>query len=774
MAQNKAEYTISGYITEKGSAENLLGVTVKVEGTNFGAVSNTYGFYSLTLPEGEYTLSYYFIGFTVVQKKVILSQNLRIDVPLAEAEGVFNEVVVKGKTNQPKVADDSRMSVIDLPIKQIKSIPTLLGEKDVLKTIQLMPGVQSGNEGQSGFYVRGGSPDQNLIILDDAIVYNASHLFGFFSLFNGDALRSVELTKGGFPARYGGRLSSVLDMNMKEGNMERYTGEVGIGLISSRAVFEGPIPKIKKKGSFLISARRTYIDALIQPIILAESDGEFLAGYFFYDLNAKLNIQLTDKDRIYGSGYFGRDKFYSRTTPLSGEKSSASIGWGNATGTLRWNRQVNEKMFLNTSFVFSNYALGLKAKFEEDEEDFSMVFGSTINDFSLKSDLDYYYNPNHRIKMGFITTQHRFKPNALVIKASALPEDIDTKNRVNAQESGVYIEDDFKKGKRLRGNVGMRISHFYESSHYLNFEPRVSIAYKLNSSLSAKISYATMNQYIHLLANTGAGLPTDLWVPSTSRVKPQKSRQIAGGLAKDFVDQGLSLTLEGYFKQMDDLLGYREGASFMALELEGNQLTAQDWQDNVTSGEGWSYGTEVFLQKKTGDFSGWAGYTLSWTYNQFDELNNGKKFHPRYDRRHDVSVVGIYEINDHIKLSAVWVYGTGNALTVPTAVTNLASVNGFLNQFRTAYYYGDKNTFRMNAYHRMDFGIQFSREKPKGVRVIDFSVYNAYNRANPFYYEVANRSVQNPQTGFYDNETYLRQISLFPIIPSISYSFKFN
>ncbi|MBR9859763.1 TonB-dependent receptor [bacterium] len=769
------QYTISGTITEAGSRELLPGVSIYEADLKIGTTTNKYGFYSLTLPAGEYRIIYSFIGYKVDTLMINLNADTTYNASLGDAPNAIGEVkvVAARKVEESKKV---QMSSIDIPIQQIKDIPTFLGEKDVLKTIQLMPGVQSGSEGQSGIYVRGGGPDQNLIILDDAVVYNASHLFGFFSLFNGDALKSVELIKGGFPARYGGRLSSVIDMSMKEGNREKYTGELGIGIISSRGVFEGPIPGLKGKGSFVIAARRTYIDILAQPLIFAASGGETF-GYFFHDFNAKLNYDLSEKDRLYLSGYFGKDKFYYRYS-FDDLTEKGNLGWGNYTTTLRWNRLMNKKMFSNTSFVLSKFDLGINAETETDDDVFELNFGSSIRDLTLKYDLDYFHSPQHSIKTGAVVTYHQFNPNAVVIKGTDFPT-IEGDNITNAFESGIYIEDTYKPIDVWKINGGLRISHFYQGEvNYINPEPRLSMAYLLTNSFSLKASYAMMNQYIHLLSNTGLGLPTDLWVPTTNRVKPQRSQQVAIGVAKDIAKGNFSITLEAYYKTMNNILGYKEGSSFLAPEFDGNGVSFGDWQDKVTAGEGESYGAELFIQKKYGAFSGWIGYTLSWTTLQYDDLNNGKPFYAKYDRRHDISLVGIYKISDRVKISGVWVYGTGNAISLATTTSKGVAYQEYFGSnildYRSVYNYGEKNSHRMRAYHRLDLGLQLSKTTAKGnERTFEFSVYNAYSRSNPFFYmAIVDDPDDNWQTD--NSERNLYQISLFPILPSISWSLKFN
>ncbi|MGB1037284.1 MAG: TonB-dependent receptor [Bacteroidia bacterium] len=776
-ASGQTTYTLSGYVKEQGSKELLLGVTVYTSDKSAGTVSNNFGYYAMQLPAGTHTVLYSFVGYGTVEKTVTIDADKVVNVELSSTQKEIGEVVIKGSKSYKKVSEEVQMSTIEIPIKTIKDIPALLGEKDVLKVLQLMPGVQSGSEGQSGLYVRGGGPDQNLIILDGATVYNAQHLFGFFSLFNGDALRSVELVKGGFPARYGGRLSSVIDMNMKDGNKEKYTGEVGIGLISSKGVLEGPFAK--GKGSFIVSGRRTYIDALAQPIILAVNNGN-TAGYYFYDLNAKANYEINDKNRVYVSGYFGRDKFYLNNEEKfenQSYKTKVNFGWGNATGTARWNHLFGPKLFSNTSLIYSFYELAIEANEEENNSNvFSLRYGSGIEDFSLKQDFDWYANNKHKVKFGGVITHHTFTPDALVLKDQIFGEDLNRKTKYKSIESGLYIEDELKINRRLKSLYGVRLSTFTSGDKtYVNPEPRAAFSYNIKSDLALKASYATMNQYIHLLSTSGVGLPTDLWVPATEKVKPQNSQQVALGVAKDFEKQNFSLTVEGYYKTMNNIIGYKEGASFLAIQVDGAEgAESVSWEDNITSGQGESYGAEFLVQRKQGKFTGWVGYTLAWTTHQFDDLNDGKRFSARYDRRHDISVVAQYKIKENMTLSATWVYGTGNAITLPLSTYQSSTLGSrsSLEQFdffRPGTEYTDRNDFRMRAYHRADIGLQVSKKKKRGVRTWEFSAYNLYNRRNPFYYTIG------PEKRFdFNSKQVLKQVSLFPLLPSVSWNYKFN
>lgn len=779
-ANSPQKFTISGYVTEKGSKENLPGVYIVVPKLKTGTTTNSYGFFSITLNKDSVELIISGVGYRPKKVNLYLDKDVKLNMEMSTTD--LEEVVITAEKAE-KVSDEVQMSSIDIPVEQIKQIPALLGEKDVLKVIQLMPGVQKGSEGSSGVYVRGGGPDQNLIILDEAVVYNANHLFGFFSVFNGDALKSVELIKGGFPARYGGRLSSVIDLQMKDGNKEKLHGEAGLGLISSRLTLEGPIKK--DKCSFLVSARRTYIDALIYPFLKQDQK----AGYYFYDFNAKLNYVLSDKDRLYLSGYFGKDKFYANSIDKKNNYDSRnSLLWGNITSTLRWNHLFTNRLFSNASLVFTNYRLTIRSTEKYNGDYFTLSYKSNIRDLGFKYNFDFMPVPEHYIRFGANSTWHNFLPQAIVVKSSYEVENFNTNSKpIDTYESGIFFEDDWKMTSKLRANIGFRLSHFSSNSkNYFRPEPRASLRYLINKDLSIKASYAMMNQYLHLLSNTGVGLPTDLWVPATDKTKPQQSQQIAIGAAKDFTDKGFSITVEGYYKWMTNVLSYKEGASFLDIGTN-TDATGKDWQSNVTSGNGLSYGAEFFLQKKLGKFTGWIGYTLSWTWLQFDSLNFGERYPARYDRRHDISVVGMYKLNDHINLAATWVFGTGNAITLPLSTylidhhnigvdnsssgvggggIGLGTGGGYsYNYPYSVSNYGAKNSFRMAPYHRMDIGIQFHKKLKRCERIFELSFYNLYNRKNPFYYFT--------QYDYLQQKTKLMQISLFPILPSVSWSWKF-
>ena len=781
IAQNKKKYTISGYIEDATSGEKLLATTILDTNSRKGTISNTYGFYSITLPEGNVSLLVSYIGYERQIQNINLNKDLKFNINLQPA-ATLKEVTITDKVEN-KIENRTEMSVTQVPIQQMKKIPALLGEVDILKVLQLTPGVQSGGEGTSGLYVRGGGPDQNLILLDGVPVYNASHLFGFFSVFNSDAISNVTLTKGGYPARYGGRLSSVIDITMKEGNNKKFHGEGGVGIIASRLTVEGPI--WKDRTSFIVSGRRTYIDVLAQPFILAQSDGQAAGGYFFYDLNGKINHKINDKNRLYLSAYGGRDKFYVRQSQIDDfEKSTfqAGIGWGNITSALRWNSEISSKLFSNLTLTFTDYNFNVSAEQSTKQlfavppttDEFKLNFTSGIKDFALKWDFDYMPSPNHLVKYGVSAIRHKFSPEAIQLKIKDNQTDsnikINPSPNIFATEAFIYIEDEWKINNRLIANVGLHTSAFWvKNSFYWLPQPRIAVRYLLPYNIALKGSFATMQQYIHLLSNSGVSLPTDLWLPATDKIKPQRSQQIALGLAKTLLNDQFEVSVEAYYKTMDGLIEYKNGASF---------LGSSNWENKVESnGKGWARGVELFIQKKSGKTTGWIGYTLAKTDRQFEgtDINYGKKFPYRYDRRHDISIVVSHEFNKKWQLSSTWVYGTGNAVSFPLELYNGMNTPGgqynfFGGQLQS---FGERNSFRMNAYHRFDVGVSYTKQKKRHQGIWNLSVYNAYNRRNPFFIQVSSQYAQNPATGQVEETRVASQFSLFPIVPSISYSFKF-
>lgn len=757
--------TISGTIKDASNGETLLGVNVIEPIRRLGTTTNTYGFYSITVPAGEIQLAYSYIGYKTQRMTFNASKDTTIHLEMAIAEEMLAEVVL---TAEESIQEKVEMSVIDVPVQQIQKLPALMGEVDVLKTLQLLPGVQSGGEGTSGIYVRGGSPDQNLILLDGVPVYNASHLFGFFSVFNSDAIKNVKLTKGGFPARFGGRLSSVLEIDMKEGNIKDFEGSASIGLISSKLTLEGPIGK-KEKTSYIVSARRTYIDALAQPFIMAFTQGNRF-GYYFGDLNAKINHQINDKDRIFVSAYGGIDRFYVKYDYAdSQEEYSERIGldWGNATTAVRWNRLISSKLFGNLTATFSRYQFSVNSESKNRDiiADTNMYYLelkylSDIRDWGAKYDLEYLPNPNHTIRTGINYTFHHFRPGALVAEEEYQGESTEMEQLfsqpVYSHDAFIYLEDEWEVSPRLKVNYGLHQSLYTSrGATYHQLQPRASARYLLTDEWAFKASYAKMQQYLHLLTSSGSGLPTDIWVSSTDRTPPQNSWQVAVGVSRMLLNDAFEFSVEAYYKEMDNLITYLPGEGFTGSE---------DWEDKVISGGlGTSYGVEWFVQKKKGNTTGWIGYTWSKSDRHFPNtvINNGQPYPFRYDRRHDFSFVLVHKINDHIDLSGTWVYSTGNVVTLYESQYNTPDWN-------TVQHYPSKNNFRLPSYHRMDISLQFHKQKKKGVRTWALSVYNLYNRANPFFV-----MFDNYYNGTWNDKRALVQYSLFPVLPSVSYSFKF-
>jgi hypothetical protein len=785
-AQTPVRHTISGYVSDAESGERLVGATVFDRRSGLGTATNTFGFFSLTLPADSVLLVATYIGFQPQALSFALTSNLTLNLPLSPS-AVLQEVEITADKYE-RIEERSQMSRIDVPIEQIKRVPALLGETDVLKALQLLPGVSGGGEGQSGLYVRGGGPDQNLILLDGVPVYNASHLFGFFSVFNADAVKDVTLVKGGFPARYGGRLSSVIEINMKEGHAEEFHGEGAIGLVASKLTLEGPIQK--GRSSFIVSGRRTYIDVLARPLIknALEADGsKGKTGYYFYDLNAKVNHRFSDKDRLYLSFYTGRDKFYFDITEGDNfgnqneeYRVETGLGWGNVTTALRWNHVLSPKLFANTTLTYSRYNFNTSAgagdRFRTgpnapwEESSYSLQYFSGIDDVAAKIDFDYMPHPDHLIKFGASGIHHTFHPGEFYTRVLSTRDSIDQETTlgqpdVSAAEYGLYVEDDWKATSRLRFNYGLHASGFVlKDQPYYSLQPRVNARFLAGGGWAVKGAFSTMRQYIHLLTNESLGLPTDLWLPTTKRVKPEDSWQAALGVAKTLRGD-FEVSVEAYYKEMKNVIAFKEGGSFFQFN---------DWQDRVTQGQGEGYGLEFFVQKKKGKFSGWVGYTLSWAFRQFDDINLGNRYAYKYDRRHDFEIVGTYQFNPRVRLSATWVYATGNAVTFGTS------------KYRSPDpYYGssiehvdwvvshtpERNNFRYAPYHRFDVGVDFTKQKRRHQRTWSFGAYNAYNRKNPFFLYL--QTDADYVDGQYVEKTKIKQASLFPVIPYVTYSFKF-
>ena len=753
------KHTVSGNITDASNGEDLFGARVIVkELENTGAEANVYGFYSLTLPEGSYTLVYRYSGLEDEIVEINLSKDQTINIKLDASKEVqeIDEVQVRAKKENDNITS-SQMDVTRLDPKEIETIPILFGEQDVMKTMQLTPGIKGAGEGNSGFFVRGGGADQNLILLDESIVYNASHLLGFFSVFNSDALKDVSLYKSGIPAEYGGRASSVMDVRMREGNNQKFGVSGGIGLISSRLTVEGPI--VKDKGAFIVSGRRSYAD-----LFLNLSDDNVLQNttLYFYDLNAKANYKISDRDRVFISGYFGRDEF----------KLGDQFGfdWGNATGTLRWNRIINDKLFSNTSVIYSNFDYAVRIG----SEDEGFGIASNIQDWSLKQDFTYYINSNNTLKFGLNGIHHTFLPGRLETSEGIGFNEIELDNRY-ALELGAYVQNEQKIGNRFSLLYGLRYSGFnhmgdgvafdidddgniigqqsYDSwesiQYWQGLEPRFSASYILAEDKSIKAGYNRIFQYIHQLSNTTTSTPVDSWVPSSNNVAPQIGDQVAIGYYQNFRNNEYQFSVEGYYKWLQNQIDYRPNASLIL----NNEVEAE-----LVYGRGYAYGLEFQLKKTKGDFTGWINYTLSRALRQFDDIDNGAVFPARQDRIHDLNVVLTYKINENWVTSTSFVYYTGDAVTFPTAQYQ---VGGF-----TVPYIQSRNGSRFPDYHRLDLGLTWYGEKKKRFeQSVSFSIYNVYARENAF-------AINFRENDF--GETEAVQTALFRLIPSVTWNFKFN
>jgi hypothetical protein len=752
----QARFTVSGVIKDSANGETLIGATVRLlEVPAGGTVSNTYGFYSITAPAGEYQLQVSYTGYQTLVQSVSLQQNTVLNAEL-KPQTQLNEVVITGRTTNEQVADP-QMGIEKVNMESIKNIPVVFGERDIFKTIQLLPGVKSAGEGNSGFYVRGGSADQNLILLDEANVYNASHLLGFFSTFNSDAIKDVSLYKGGMPAQYGGRLASVLDIRMNEGNKNNYTAEGGVGLIASRLKLEGPIAK--GRGSFMVSGRRTYADLFLK---LAPDTSLRSTQLYFYDLNAKVNYRINDKNVIYASGYFGQD--------VLGLQETFSLDWGNTTATVRWNHIFNSKLFSNTTLIYSDYNYAIENF--DNRNDFRVT--SIINDWNLKQDYHYFVNDNHTVRFGLNVNHHQIKPGSITSSSTSSINESEIEKR-KGLEFAAYASDEMR-WHQLNIIYGLRFSTFsllgpgtfksytpegriassetYTSNksvkNYAFIEPRLSLSFPFSSDKSLKASYTRNTQNLHLLSNSTAALPTDLWVMSSNNIKPQIADQVALGYYQNFGNDRYEFSTEVYYKDMQNQIDYKNAAN-----LRGNA----DVEADLLFGEGRAYGLELFLKKRTGKLNGWIGYTLSRTERRFAEISNGSYFPAKQDRTHDISVVSIYKLPRRWTLSATFVYNTGNAITFPSGKYQLEG--------KTQFYYTERNGYRMPDYHRLDLNATLDAKPGKKFQSSwTFGVYNAYNRQNAYIIEFQD----DPDDA---SRTQAVQTALFGIIPSITWNFKF-
>jgi len=757
--------TVSGSMRDSQNGETLIGANVQAPGLGKGNSSNEYGFYSLTLPEANDSieLRFTYIGYQTKTLKVLPRGTILLDIQLAPAGSLLEEVVIKANGLDEK-RKSTEMSVSTISTRDVKALPALFGETDIIKILQLKPGITPGSEGTTGLFVRGGNNDQNLIVLDEAVVYNANHLFGFFSTFNSDAVKDLKVYKGGFPAQYGGRLSSVIDVRMKEGNNKKLSGTGGIGLISSRLTLEGPIQK--DKSSFIISARRTYADIITEAVNKAnEGDPEFnkIPRYFFYDLNTKVNFTLSPKDRLYLSGYFGRDVFTFKDPSFD-----FRFDWGNTTGSARWNHVFGPTLFANTTFTYSDY----RYKIANELQGFSFSLGSNVMDANTK--VDFYWQPNnsHTVRFGGNITYHDFVTARLKAGSDDGRISFESGREYDGWEYGAFISDEWAFD-RLKLNYGLRLSMWKnDPSFYANIEPRAAANYEVNDRLSLKASYARMNQYVHLLASSGLSLPTDIWYPSTEGVKPEISDQIAVGTSYLLGDQIL-ITWEAWYKWMQNAVDFKDGA-----ELFGNN----ELENELAIGRAYAYSPlELEIEKKDGRLTGWIGYTLAWVRRgDFPEIDNGAYFAPRHDTRHNLSVVALWDMHKwkkrgkdkSLQLTATFVYTSGYSAWLPSGRISLSDFPGAQPQFVVPVY-GPRNTFRYPAYTRTDLGIVYKWKKRNGFENdLTLSLYNATDRRNPYFITIAVETETTP-FGEIPFEIKAKQVSLFPILPSLTWNFKF-
>ena len=755
ISVNAQKFTISGTIRSAAKGETLIGASVRAGKT--GATSNDYGFYSLTLEKGTYTFEVSAVGLKTDTRTIDLTKDLVIDISLGNEENELDNVVVTAGARRN--LRTTQMGVEKLSTQEIKNIPVLLGERDILKTMQLLPGIKSAGEGNSGFYVRGGAADQNLILLDEAPVYNASHLLGFFSTFNSDAIKDMTMYKAGMPAQYGGRLSSVLDIKMNDGNNQDFNVSGGVGLISAKLNIEGPIEK--DKSSFLITGRRTYVDMFLK---LSKDSTVNSNSLFFYDLNVKANYILGKKDKLYLSGYFGRDNL--------GVGNTFGLSWGNGTGTVRWNHIYSNKLFSNTSLIFSNYNYTISIRSGANDFD---IF-SQIRDWNLKHEMQWYLNDRNSIRVGFNSIVHTIRPGEVTATSASSINNSFLQKRYSL-DNALYATNTWKASEKWSVTYGARLSSFtilgkgdfytldpdgkvldtlsYTKGqvvkNYLNLEPRLAASFQLNNSSSVKASYVRNTQNLHLISNSTTSSPTDKWLASTNIIKPEISDQVAIGYYKNLFDNHYELTLETYYKTMQNQVDYRDGAN---IYINSDAIESQ-----LLFGKGRAYGLEMLLKKKTGKLTGWISYTLSKTQRKIDGINSNEWYNARQDRTHDIAIVASYQASKKWNFSANWIFYTGDAVTFPAGKYQIDG--------QTVYYYTERNGYRMPNYHRLDLGATLQLKKHKRwSSELAFSLYNAYGRENAY-------SITFQDNKDDPNKTEALQTALFKYIPSVSYNFKF-
>lgn len=759
--------TLSGYLKDKANGEALIGATIYIPALKTGVITNPYGFYSISVPQGNYSVNYSFIGYLTQTQQISLEASKQVHVQLEEDSKQIDEVIVTGEKKNRNV-ESLQMSMEKVQVKMIKKLPSFMGEVDIIKSITLLPGIQNGGEGSSGLYVRGGGPDENLMILDEAPVYNASHLLGFFSVFNSDAIKDVQVYKGGIPAEYGGKASSVIDIRMKDGNSQQLGMSGGIGNISSRLTVEGPI--IKEKWSFIVSGRRTYADYLGR---LAGVEALKENKLYFYDLNLKTNAQINDKNRIYLSAYTGDDYF------KVGE--SIYMRWGNLTSTIRWNHLFSNKLFSNTSLIFSryNYNLGVPGN-NADQFDWS----SQISDYNFKEDFSWYLNSKNKLTLGFNIIYHHFEPGKVETNPGSFFSDLRL-TTYNALDNSVYVSNEQSIGARLTLRYGLRYSYFQQIGKgkvreylnpdrpneeevtgeieygsgklippsYHNLEPRLALKFMLNPESSIKASYNRMAQNLHLISNTNSPTPLDIWLPSSTYIKPLIANQVGLGYFRNFKDNMFETSAEVYYKKMENVIDYIDGAELFLKE---------NLETELLHGSGYAYGLELYAKKQEGRLTGWLSYTLSRSMREIPGINEGKAYPSSYDRTHNVSLVTNYDLSKRWNFSSSWIFATGNPTSFPIAKYDV--------QGNTIYFYSSRNSNRIPDYHRLDISFTYDFKKNEHRKVkqsVNFSIYNLYARRNA--YSVTFR--QNEDNPNVSEATRLSIIG--SMIPSVTYNFNF-
>jgi len=768
-AQKTTKYTISGFVKDSTNGETQLGAMVFVNEIKNGTTTNEYGFFSLNLPAGKYTIRISYVGFNTKYYTIDLNKDVKLNVEMSMASVVANEVVVTAEKKDQNVTS-TNIGRQELSMETAKSLPALLGEVDILKTLQLLPGIQAAGEGNSGFYVRGGGPDQNLVTLDDATIYNTGHLFGFFSVFNSDAIKSVTIEKGSMPANYGGRISSVVDVKMKEGNLKKWTAEGGIGIIASRLTVQGPL--WKDRISMIVSGRRTYLDLITKPILKKFQDGKFAGNsYYFYDINAKINAKISDKDRVFFSGYFGRDVFKFKDPE---GQFNLDFPWGNTSVTGRWNHVFDAKLFMNTSLIYNEYRFNANTNFL----DVNFKVSSFVKEITAKVDFDYSPIIGHFMKFGINYNHHILTPYVASGNSGTTTFKNSNADPKYAHETAIYFLDEFDVNKWLRLNVGIRGSMFnlvgpytkvefndngtikdtlqfgldQPVKTYFGIEPRIGARFQLAKATSIKAGIHMTRQYIHLVPSSNTTLPIDLWVPSSTKVKPQTGVQYSLGVFQNFLDNMIETSIEAYYKDMYNQIEVGQSAV--------NNIS-YDVEDTYVFGKARAYGSEFFVKKAKGKWTGWIGYTLAWSNRVFKDIDGGKRFPSKFDRRHDLSVVLMWDITKKWRVSSAFVYASGNTTTLPEAI--------YFQGGNIHYDWSTRNSFRLPAYHRLDFGVTYMMQRKKWYSDITFSIYNVYNRQNPYFVYLTIKG----EPGKGNQRAALKQSSLFPILPSLTWNFKF-